>query len=67
MNHKYVCTALLPDGTEVGEIFETKSSRPSKVVKQIDEAFLKKYGVKLTSLLYPDIRKINKNFKLKSK
>lgn len=64
MKHTYICTALFKD-QEIGEVFVTESSRPSKVVKQIDAAFEKKYGTKFTTLEGADIRKLNKGFKIK--
>lgn len=67
MKHTYICTAFLKDGTEIGELFKTDSSRKSKVVKLIDEAFMKKYGMKFTSLSTASINKLDKHFKIETK
>lgn len=50
MTHTYLIEFINDEGQIVGEEFTTETSRPSKVVKKLDEAFHKKYGKHLIEL-----------------
>lgn len=49
--HKYILQFANPETKElVGEIFETKSTRQSKVLEQLNTASLRKYNIPLADL-----------------
>lgn len=67
MKNKYICTGWTKEGEQIAEILTTETSRSSKVIKVINEAFVKKYGKKFTDLQDAYVGKLPKNFKHEQK
>jgi hypothetical protein len=58
--HKYILQFANPQTEEmVGELFETHSTRESKVLEQLNTATLRKYQVPLADLKQLSIHKYN--------
>lgn len=50
MTHTYLLVFPGEEGELISEEFTTETSRPSKVVKLLEKAFVKKFGKSLTEL-----------------